>query len=60
MTNSVLVRRMWELFSKQKWQEAKNLFHSQLEVYWSQTKEKFLGPDNFIGQSLVCGDGPVR
>lgn len=48
MNNSSTVRTLWKLFSEQKWDESKFLFHSDFQAYWPQSKEKFVGSENFV------------
>jgi hypothetical protein len=51
--NSIdLVKRFWQLFSGQKWQEAKALLAPDLVVEWPQSRERMNGPDNFIDVNL--------
>jgi ketosteroid isomerase-like protein len=48
MTNTELVRRFWNLFSEQKWEDAMAFLHQDVVVTWPQSKEKMIGSKNFI------------
>ena len=48
MTNTELVKKFWSLFSEQKWEEAMMLLHKDVVVTWPQSKERMIGPQNFI------------
>ena len=43
-----LIRSLWQLFSEQKWDESKNLFHPQFVAEWPQSRERFLSADDFV------------
>jgi hypothetical protein len=43
-----LVRKFWQLFSDKKWDEATNLVHQDFVALWPQSREKIVGPKNFI------------
>jgi ketosteroid isomerase-like protein len=48
MSNLELVKRFWQLFSEQKWDEAKALLASDVVVEWPQSRERMKGPENFV------------
>lgn len=43
-----LVRRFWGLFNDQKWDEAMLLLHINFVAEWPQSRERMIGPKNFI------------
>lgn len=46
--NLDLIGNFWRLFSDQKWEEAKRLLHAEFIAVWPQSKERIVGPQNFI------------
>jgi hypothetical protein len=40
--------KLWELFRERRWDEAKELLAEAFEAWWPQSREKIVGPDNFI------------
>ena len=47
-TNESIVRQFWALFSDQKWDESKLLFHREFVVEWPQSRERFRGCESFV------------
>lgn len=43
-----MVRKFWAFFSEQKWDEAALLLHPDFSATWPQSKERIIGPQNFI------------
>jgi hypothetical protein len=43
-----LIENLWRLFSEQKWEESKKLFHADFTAEWPQSKERFVGAENFV------------
>lgn len=43
-----LVKNLWQLFSDQKWEESKKLFHDDFIAEWPQSKERYIGAENFV------------
>jgi RimJ/RimL family protein N-acetyltransferase len=43
-----LVRRFWQLFSEQRWDEASTLLHKNFVAVWPQSKERIVGAKNFL------------
>jgi hypothetical protein len=48
MDQKETIRKLWRLFSEQKWDESKSLFHPDFKAIWPQSKEVFLGAENFV------------
>lgn len=48
MNRCELVRRFWQLFSEQRWDEAKELLHEDFVAEWPQSRERMVGPDGFV------------
>jgi ketosteroid isomerase-like protein len=48
MNNIVTVKNFWQLFSEQKWDEAKVFLSADLVVEWPQSRERMKGPENFV------------
>ena len=46
--DQVLVKTFWQLMSDQEWDSVKNLLHPEFVTTWPQSKEKMIGPDNFV------------
>ncbi len=46
--SKALAVHFWELFSTQKWDQAKALLSDDFVAIWPQSKEKMIGPENFI------------
>ena len=46
--NTGVIRRLWTLFSDQKWDESKELFHKDFIAEWPQSRERFSGAENFV------------
>lgn len=46
--NELLIRKLWSLFSDQNWDDSKKLFHESFVAEWPQSKERFVGADNFV------------
>jgi hypothetical protein len=44
---------MWKLFSDQKWEESKQLFHEKFVAEWPQSRERFLGANNFVDMNAA-------
>ena len=42
------VKSFWQLFSDQKWDEAKGLLHDQFMAEWPQSRERMISAENFI------------
>lgn len=40
--------KLWTFFNDRKWDEAKNLLSEEFEAFWPKSKEKIIGPNNFI------------
>ena len=51
MENEKLIESLWTLFSQQKWSEAKSLFHEEFIAEWPQSRERFIGADNFVNMN---------
>lgn len=43
-----LVTELWHAFDQRNWDSAHKLLHKNLVVHWPHSRERFLGPDNFI------------
>jgi hypothetical protein len=43
-----LVTKFWNYFSNQEWEKAKELLDQDFIATWPQSRERILGPDNFI------------
>lgn len=48
MNQKKIIQQLWNLFSMQSWEESKLLFHKEFEAYWPQSKERFIGADNYV------------
>ena len=48
MNNIMLVKKFLKLFSEQKWEESKSLLDDKLIVHYPQSREKMIGPGNFV------------
>jgi hypothetical protein len=46
--NKKIIEKLWQLFSEQKWLDAKKLFHRDFVAEWPQSRERFIGADNFV------------
>jgi predicted SnoaL-like aldol condensation-catalyzing enzyme len=46
--NKEIIEFLWNLFSDQKWEESKSLFHEEFTAHWPQSNEKFLNADQFV------------
>lgn len=51
MSNKQSITQLWDLFSNQKWDESKSLFHKEFTAYWPQSDERFIGADNYVGMN---------
>ncbi|MBX3019704.1 MAG: nuclear transport factor 2 family protein [Bdellovibrionaceae bacterium] len=51
--NEVLITQLWDLFSAQKWQESKDLFHEEFRADWPPSRERFVGADAFVDMNCV-------
>ncbi len=40
--------QLWHCFNEGKWDNARRLLSEEFEAYWPQSREKIVGPDNFI------------
>ena len=46
--NLDLIKTFWQLFSDQRWDDAMKLLHPRFVAVWPQSKERIVGPRNFI------------
>ncbi|MBC7456865.1 MAG: hypothetical protein H7235_01205, partial [Bdellovibrionaceae bacterium] len=42
------IHNFWNYFSEQKWNEAETLLHADFVATWPQSKERIVGPKNYI------------
>jgi hypothetical protein len=48
MKTCELVTKFWNYFSNQEWEKAKELLDQDFIATWPQSRERILGPENFI------------
>ncbi len=46
--DQTLIKTFWQLMSNQEWESVKGLLHPEFVATWPQSKEKMIGPDNFV------------
>lgn len=44
-----LALSLWRCFAERRWDDAKQLLSPDFEATWPQSRERIVGPDNFIG-----------
>jgi hypothetical protein len=55
--NAAAVERLWTLFEARAWDASLRLFHPDLEVEWPHTRERFVGPSNFVAMNRAYPEG---
>jgi len=48
MSGIDIVRNLWDLFDKRRFEDSRKLLKKDVTVKWVTTKEVFIGTDNFI------------
>lgn len=43
-----IVSEFWRHLNGKNWEEAREMLSEEFEAYWPQSREKIVGPDNFI------------
>ncbi len=43
-----VVHELWDCFGERRWDDARKLLSDDFEGHWYQSREKIVGPDNFI------------
>ena len=46
--NANTVRQLWKSFNRRDFEAARNLIHPEFVCLWPSTRERIVGPDNFI------------
>ncbi len=44
-----VAHELWRCFGERRWDDARKLLADDFEADWPQSREKIVGPDNFIG-----------
>jgi len=47
-TEERLVRQLWQSMQSRDWKAVRDLLHPDLDVRWPHTRERFVGPDEYV------------